>query len=218
MGRLVGAVWGTILYFCMATVLALMIGVAALWISGKLNQQKLAQMVAVAHGVDLFERRDDENAFQPDGTPIEEQSAQRGLKLRQMELRAQFIYQEEQALVHLQTQVESNQALATKVHKNFEEQIQKWRTGNRAEGLENARVLVENLKPKQAKDQLMIMIENGEIDAVVRLMVAMPISKRAKIAGEFKTPEEEQELASILDLIREGQPDAGRVDQIVKER
>lgn len=214
MGRLVGAVWGLFLYFCLATVLALLIGFVALWMSGKLDQRKLAQMVAVAHGVDLFERPETDT-YKPDGTPIDAQIDQRGYQLRQMEFRAQSLFQETQALARLQSRVEAEQALATQVHKNFEEEIKEWQTGNKAESLENARLLLENLKPKQAKDQLMIMIQNGEIDAVVRLMIAMPISKRAKIAGEFKTPEEEQELAKIVDLIREGQPEAGRVDDIL---
>ena len=48
----------------------------------------------------------------------------------------------------------------------------------------------ENIKPKQAKEQILQMIDSNEQDAVVAILTKMSISKQAKIIGEFKTPEE----------------------------
>ena len=46
---------------------------------------------------------------------------------------------------------------------------------------------------------------------------AMPIEKRAKIVTEFRTPEEAQQLAEMLRLIRAGEPDVTLIDEAAKQ-
>jgi hypothetical protein len=41
----------------------------------------------------------------------------------------------------------------------------------------------------------------------VAILNAMPITKRAKIIGEFKTDDDNKKLDEILNLIRQGMPD-----------
>ncbi len=50
-------------------------------------------------------------------------------------------------------------------------------------------LILENMKPKQAKEQIQKMLDDGEMKQAVVLMSAMPIEKRAKIVTEFKTDE-----------------------------
>ena len=94
----------------------------------------------------------------------------------------------------------------------FNEELKKMSEGVVATGEENVRTIWEHIKPKQAKEQMLLMLEAQETEKAVSLLSAMPIAKRAKIAGEFKTPDEAQKLAEILKLLREGVPQLGVVD------
>ena len=55
----------------------------------------------------------------------------------------------------------------------------------------------------------MAMLAKNEIQDVVALLAPMTDGKRAKIIGEFKTPEETQKIDEVLRLIRRGEPEAG---------
>ena len=88
-------------------------------------------------------------------------------------------------------------------------------------GHENVRSIWENIKPKQAKEQILKMIEADEIKDVVTIFSAIPITKRAKIVAEFKSPEETKKLDDILRLIREGVAEVNlieKTDRQIKQR
>ena len=91
------------------------------------------------------------------------------------------------------------------------------RSGAIATNVENARLILESIKPKQAKEQIVLMIKDGQMKDVVALLTPMPVTKRAKIITEFKTPEEAKMVAELLDLIREGVPEAPLVDETKKQ-
>ncbi len=57
------------------------------------------------------------------------------------------------------------------------------------------------------------MIAAGEQADVVAILSAMPIAKRAKIIGEFKTDDESKKLEEVLRLIREGVPEVKVINQ-----
>ena len=70
------------------------------------------------------------------------------------------------------------------------------------------------MQPKQAKDQLLRMLDEAgpeELEKVnrdvVTMLKSMPLDKRKKIVSEFKTDEEAEKLHEILKQIREGVPD-----------
>ncbi len=75
----------------------------------------------------------------------------------------------------------------------------------------------ENIKPKQAKEQILKMLDNQEMNEVVTILSGMPIGKRAKIVGEFKTPEETEKLDEILRLIRCGVPEVNLIDKTLSQ-
>jgi lysophospholipase L1-like esterase len=99
-----------------------------------------------------------------------------------------------------------------KLRDDFDKELRTTREGALAVGGEQARQILENIKPKQAKEQLLDMLKNDEMDKVVTLLAGMSDSKRAKIVGEFRTPEEAQQLSDILRRIREGAPEAALSD------
>jgi len=72
---------------------------------------------------------------------------------------------------------------------------------------------LQTIKPKQAKELLVQMLENNEIDQVVLLLSGLSETKRAKILAEFKTPDENKRLSEVLRLIRQGQPGTSIADK-----
>ena len=100
-----------------------------------------------------------------------------------------------------------------RLKKGFEEFLTDKKNKVVLAGRENIQLIWENIKPKQAKEEILQMIESGEQNEVVAIMSGISIAKRARIIGEFKTEEESKKLAEILRLIRQGVPDVLSIDQ-----
>jgi hypothetical protein len=99
----------------------------------------------------------------------------------------------------------------------FRAQLDELHEGVLANNRETARLILESIKPKQAKDQVLRMVKEGEMDDVVSILSLMPTTRRAKIIGEFKTEEEAATLAEILQLIREGVPEAKLIEDAQRQ-
>ncbi|RMF41947.1 MAG: hypothetical protein D6753_08595, partial [Planctomycetota bacterium] len=74
------------------------------------------------------------------------------------------------------------------------------------ESLQEVQRTIESLPPEQAKEQLMLLAKQGQINDVVAIFKGMPVDKRRKIMGEFVGPEESEQLNEILRLMLEGEP------------
>ena len=73
---------------------------------------------------------------------------------------------------------------------------------------------LESLPPKQAKEQILKMLDNNNkiereqtLRDTVKMLKAMASEKQKKILSEFKTPAESDTLAEILREIRMGTPE-----------
>ena len=205
-------------YFCIATVIALCIGLAMLWSKGSLESGRLMQVVAVMQGVDLAamqqEAVETQITLNPSQPSIEEIIEARALGLRQIEMKEVAVTAALQQVDDGFRNLEDDKQQFELVRADFQEELDTMYDDALVTGREEARLLLENLKPKQAKEQILQMLENGEIDQVVTLLTAMPISKRGKIAREFKAQDEVVKLAQILERVREGAPDADIVDEV----
>ena len=96
---------------------------------------------------------------------------------------------------------------------NYEEQLAAARKAATSAGREEVRTILQTLKPKQAKEMLAQMLEEKGVADVVSLLSGMTDAKRAKILGEFKTPEENAKIKEVLRLIEQGGPEAGLADK-----
>ena len=220
MGRLLGGLGAIIAYFCIGTVLAAALGFGYLWSNGALNSEKILSMIATAKGIDLAtknksqaEKDAERDSAQPS---IEDVARARAMKLRDVELREQALRQHVENVKFEQTKLSDENGRYNRIREAFEAELKSLRTGSIATNQENARLILENVKPKQAKDQILRMINNGEMQEVVMILSSMPITKRAKIITEFKTDQEAVKLAELLKLIREGVPEVDLIDDTKK--
>jgi hypothetical protein len=211
MGRILSALGGLIAYFCVGTILALVIIAGYAASQGYLDKQKVADMLAVARGATLSsaaEKAADTKPKPAQMMSIEELDQRRTTMTRHLELR-------EQSVQNALAQIASEREKLLKERQTFDMLVAAFRKEKEdtesqelAKGQEDTRAILENLKPKQAKELILRMIAADEKEEVVAILSAMPISKQVKIIGEFKTEDEQKKIDDILRLLRQGNGDA----------
>lgn len=206
MGRLIGMLGALFAYFCIATVLtATILGVYGL-ASGKLGPKQVEQIAAVLHGVDLTARgaassdaKDKPKSEQPSFEAVTER---RAMRWQEFELREKIVQDTLNELRTLQVALAKEKDRFAKFAEAFQHGLNEQEQKAQDEGRRAFQALVENMKPKQAKEQLLLQYKAGKTDVVVETFRDMEEAKRAKIIAEFKDTTDAQILADILDRIR----------------
>jgi hypothetical protein len=192
--------------FCMATVLALLAGMGYLIATGRLDRVKAARIVAVIHGLELF--------TEPAASVEGRQTAATGpqgsdalaVRSQQLDLRERFIEGQRSDLDAERRKLMAETTQLAEERQALKKQRADWEEGEKAQGMEAAVLMIGNLPPDQAKQQIVEFWNKGEIDWVVTLMRKLPMDRQAKIAREFTTGDDAQKLAEITRRIRDGQP------------
>lgn len=220
MGRLIATGGAMLAYLCVATVLTAAIVFGYVWSHGYLDQEKLNRMMAIARGTEVAAPVVEQVAKAPEAAEqpsLEDVEKQRAIQSRLIELR-------EQAIAHAIENVRNEQRDLTnkiddykRLQQGFEDVLNEKKNEALIAGRQNMQQIWENIQPKQAKQQILQMIDANEQNDVVAILSAIAISKRAKIIGEFKTEEEAKKLEEILRLIRQGVPDTLTIDQTREE-
>lgn len=215
MTRVLNLISGAFVYFCVATLLAQGIGVGVLWWRGTLNKDNAYRLLAVLQGVDLDAIRDElEKKRPPPDDPqvsYEMVVKERLAKSLTLNLREQAISADMGDLLALQAEVRTERERLDGILAAFEQRLQRMEQAATDNALQEVQRTLEAIQPAQAKQQiLMILDEDGSekgMNDVVSMIRAMPLDKRKKILGEFKTKPEEEKLHEILQRLREGEPE-----------
>jgi len=209
MGRLLGMLASLVAYFCVATLLAL----CACWLYfrsvGILSVEKLQQIAAVLQGVEEHKTKADENEGKEkdaEQLSFDEREETRDLQTRNLELREQALNSRAELIRVEQRELISDKERHERLKKAFQSQLTSMEEATTSEGYDKVRSILENINPKQAKEEILYMISENEINEVVALFSSVPIEKQTKIIAQFKTPEELVKIDQILRLIREGIP------------
>lgn len=210
MGKLLSALGLWLAYFALASLVSQLIVAGYLLGTGQLNAQRCGQVLAIIQGTEMVSAdQASRAAAQAEAitqVSLEDVAAARAAKQRDLELKEQALRKgldvlDAKTLALLQEKQDFDAARV-----DFEKKLREMREGAVAQGEENVRSIIANLKPRQAKDQLLQMIEKGEMNDVVSILATMTATKRTKIVSEFKTEEEAKQLDEILRLMRKGQP------------
>lgn len=219
MGRLLGMLSAAFTYFCISTVLTLCLLLGYAFSKGFLEKDKVTKMIAVAQGIEspTVAGGNPADAIKPSETQeqpsLEDIEKRRAVQVRNLELREQALQAGIERVKFEERKLSDEKEQYDQITNAFQKQLDELHSGALATGRENIRLIWENIKPKQAKEQILQMMQANEQDDVVAILSAMPIGKRAKIIGEFKTDDESKKLEVILDLIRRGMPDAKMVNR-----
>jgi hypothetical protein len=220
MGRIFSAGGVLLAYLSVATVFTAGILGGYLWTHGYLDKEKWSRMVAIARGVEIAPQTVEQTAKAPQAAEqpsLDEVDRQRAIQTKQLELREQAIDSGLDRVRFEQRKLTDERADYDRLKRGFEEVLSGKKNKALAEGRENMQLILENVKPKQAKEEILQMIDAGEQNEVVAIISGISIAKRARIIGEFKTEEESKKLAEILHLIRQGIPEVLSIDQTREE-
>jgi len=203
-------------YFAVGTVIAQGVFVGYLWHAGLISKPKLIEMLAVAHEVTIEPDRSHEPLVKPEESSeqpsLRDAREQAAVMSRNLELRMSAVANNKDELLRLVRSMRDQMEHHQNVSDAFQSRLDELQAGGRAAAREDVRLILENVRPRQAKEQLMLMLDNGEMREVVMLLSAMPDGKRKNIIGEFKTEEENQKLAEVLREIRKGGPEIDLIE------
>lgn len=217
-GRTLSACGALIAYLCVATVLAEAVMLAYMWSKGSLNEEMALRVVAAAKGIDRPKPgQQSGGAEEGKQVSLEDVARARAMKSRDLELREQSLGNNVAVVKAEYDKLIDEKDRYERIKAAFRSQLEELHEGVLANNRETARVILESLKPKQSKEQIVRMVKEGEIDDAVSLLAQMPTTKRAKILSEFKTDEEAATLAEILKLIREGVPETALIEDAMKQ-
>ena len=215
MKNILNIVWMLALCFCVGTVLSQMLLAAVLWPKMKLNRERVSQIVAIAQGVDVAVKEDVKGPAQLEGEQASYQDIveARAVKYRNLELREQQLRNNLAQVQSEESKLADDTKRCKQLSESFNAQLKEVRESSTSAGMDDVLRTLVSIKPKQAKDLLLEMLDKKEIDAVVTFMKQMSDKKRANIIGEFKTDDDKEKLSEVLRRLREGLPEVKAVDK-----
>lgn len=216
MTRLLGMLGAGVAYFCIATVIAAVVLLVMFWQSGALSANKLARIREVFHDVDQPASPQAMPPLDAEQPSYEEIVEARAIKFRELELREEIVRQNVTLVQHEKAETTAQRQDFDRIKKQFDDELLAMENQALVAGEENVRQTIESIKPLQAKEQILRMLERDEIENVVAMLAAMPINKRAKIVAEFKAPPDAAKLSEILKLMGEGVPTTPLVDNALQ--
>lgn len=220
-GRLIRGMTLLAVCFAVGTLIAQVVIFSFIWSRLEMDNEKVAQMMTIARGKDMvavsrdqLKRQEEVPAEQPS---FEEIVEKRASKVRDLELREQALSQGVDQLRFEQDKQVGESAQFKTARDAFEKKLVEIQEYQKTNGLQDNIVMLQNMKPAQAKEQLIRIYELGQVDQVVMLVTGMDASKRKKISDEFRTDEENRILGDILRRIRMGTPVALLAEQTLEE-
>ncbi len=175
-------------------------------VSGKLNSESVAQIIAVLRGEKLVPQTATTSApstqpTQKKSEPLAKQTAsmdtieaQRAILEREKRIIQDRFIRLKDAELKL---IQDREAFLAEKNKFYKE-VELVRKANQDLGFQKALALYSKMPPKLAKEDFMKL----DIDTVVRYLMNMSKLTAAKILKEFKTPQEQRRRQEILERIR----------------
>lgn len=202
--------------FAIGTTISLLVLIGMLWWKGALGDDRLLGMIAALQGIKQLptaagEGADPAAAEQPSLDQIMQSRLRASLDL---DLRESAIDKSLGDLRTVETQIKTERERLDLWKLDFDQRLAKLETAATDAALLEVQRALEVMSPKQAKDQILKMLEEPSTNAddpmqdVVTVIKSMADDKRKKLLGEFKTPEESEKLAEIIHEIRLGLPDS----------
>ncbi len=215
MKKIMALLGATFTYFCIATVIALSAGLAAIWFKGALDQGRAYRLLAALHGIDVITMQQN-IAAQESELEVEQPSYLDRLEAvslanLDLDLRENAIQNAWQEMNSLRIELEVRASRFEELKNTYAAKLKQEADEQQANSLNQLQTVLEAMKPDQAKLQIIKIYEaEGGREAVVTLFKNMAMDKRKKLIAEFKAGNDAQILYDILNDIRLGEPGASQ--------
>jgi hypothetical protein len=200
-GKLAGALFVLIGYVSTATVITLLTGLAYLWQSDQLNDQKVFKMMALFHDVDLNQMAEAQRK-KADEVPPEEVSLEQALRRQQVmdrnfEVKLLSLRRGRQEFDHRLQQLKELIDRYDRIAQDFQNKLKQQQELTTQENLSTVVRHLESINPAQAKEELLQWLNEGRTDDAILLMTKMSESKLKKILQKFQSDDELTKLYEI---------------------
>lgn len=210
MKKLFSLLSSAFLYFCVATIIAQAVALASLWSKGALDRSRVYRVLAALHGVDVVTMQAQLNAqvkdVQKEQASFAERAEIQTLESLDLDLRETAIDKGLLDLRNLQTTVQVDQAEFRDQRQAYDTKLKDLAAQEQASAMKQLQRTIEAMRPAQAKEQLVKMLEDKAMGDVVTLVKNMSMDKQKKIIAEFKEGADADQLYEILKNIRAGEP------------
>jgi len=211
--------------FSIGTVVTLAVLVGMLWWKGALADERVLGMLAALQGIKPAPPQQkakvlDARSEQPSLDQIMEARLRASLDL---DLRESAIDKSLGDLRNLETQIKAESTRLDQWKTSFDQRVTALQSAATDAALLELQRTLEAMDPKQAKDQIMQMLEDPTtasdkpMNDVVTIMKAMPLDKRRKILSKFTTAPEIEKLHAVLQEIRRGTPETDLLNETRKQ-
>jgi len=205
-------------YVCVATVLTVAGGLFYLWSNGTLDDEKVFQIMAVVHDVDLdelkAERVPTEHDVPPEEPSLNQQESVASLQMRDYELKSAHLQRSVKEFEHYLAQIQEIQERMDVQAKRFDKMLAEAEEKAIERGVTEVVRHWEQMNPAQVKHQIMTKRENGELNEVIMLLTQVTPLKKRKILQQFDKDVEEESNAiyEIEKMLLEGFPKKQFID------
>ncbi len=222
MGMIIRFCFPLIGYFCVATVITLAAGFGYLRHQGILDDDRMFQIMALLHDIELDEVTEQQlNDLQD--VPSEDKSFEEQQQLIQIAAlhfhrKVDDLEKQTNEFMALRDQVDARMAY----YNNFSTEVKQFLEQRRQEALQSGLVGVraqwQNLTHKtQTKELLKKMIEDGRVDLVIQILQGMPAKKQTDILKTLNTPSDVEILYKIQKQMLAGHPVSTFIEQQIEK-
>lgn len=228
-------IMATVGYAAVATLLSATLGLGYLWQSERLTDEKVFEIVALIHGVDLDPLEDATTTLGPRNAsaselaslaaPPEEPSLieaerLRAIALRNHEARSQALTRGKAEFSHQLSKLVEQRDRFDDMARELQQRLDQESAENAQEGVRNLVRDLKKAKPDKGKELLLRLLERGSgpdekrqaMDEVIRIINAMPADTWEQILNRFEGPELDQ-----LHEIQVRQLQGGAKQQVLNE-
>jgi hypothetical protein len=199
------------------TTVTLVVLLVMLWWQGVLADERILGMLAALQGIQPAPAIETTAVVNTaDEQPSLEQIRNSRLRASlDLDLRENAIDKSLGDLRALEESIQTESKRLDDWKKSFDRRLAELQNAAADSSLLEVQRTLEAIHPKQAKEQILLMLQepasatDNPMQDIVTIFKAMPLDKRKKILAEFKTPEEIKQHAEILQEIRLGEPDTG---------
>lgn len=219
MSKLLKFLSAVISYVAVATLITQLVLMGVFATAGYLTKDKFYGALAVFYGIPPVATESDER-FRGDGSAnstLHEAIQVRSISSLDLDLREQAIERGLSELLGLQQGVQERIARHEKMKTSFEAELSSLKQEAQDESLNKLQEILELMKPKQAKEQILKMLDDDAMGDVVTIMKKMAPDKQKKVMAEFdkgdNKVEDTEKLSEILREIRRGAPEHKLINQ-----
>jgi hypothetical protein len=200
----------------LGTLATIVIVLGMLWWKGALGDGRLMGMLAALQGIEPQSPAAAAGQLDPDAEqPSIDQLLQARLRTSlDLDLRESAIDKALGDLRALEAAIRTERSRLDGWKQDFDKRLVTLETEASDAALLQLQQTLQTIHPKQAKEQIMLMLkdppttDDDPMHDVVTILKAMPLDKQKKILGEFKDEKEVEVMAEILRQVRLGTPDS----------